>query len=472
MSSPTDRPFYFPAETIGEAVARIYALTGRTPEDSRGEKRALVALRDALALDVDVARTNTSLAQTLASALDIEWRPDAYNDRNKVNLAGLNALLEAATDARHAGSLRTLSDANPPTLSEPEWSLFQPARSKIEAVTRIAALTGAPTEWLGPGGKEHKSVLINLADRLLPDADLNRSTKTKLGASIADALGVTWTDACESTGQTISLVGLNTILAGAERRLGMLGRGITDLVRTPEAEGDAIAAALLAKLPQHWDGRKCIKWLAERGLRGANDNEWQGFYGEERAKQTLEAAFTPRDKPPRVRYGNTVFDYALNFVWDIKVHTEIQVVDEVSSRGKNETLLNDERAIRACVADQGLGFLIMGGSALMDHTGAFVQWHREFKARGRRKDPAASNSGTSRTRKAAFDLLHVESFWVPNPSALDAAILGGSLKVRPIGRQAPKAPGLSGAARAHKFEMRMRSARDVLRVARYDWPSA
>ena len=49
-------------------------------------------------------------------------------------------------------------------------SSFQPARSKIEAVTRIAALTNAPKEWLGPGGKEHKSVLINLADRLLPDA--------------------------------------------------------------------------------------------------------------------------------------------------------------------------------------------------------------------------------------------------------------------------------------------------------------
>lgn len=471
MPSPTDRPFFFPAGTLGEAVARIYALTGRTPEDSRGEKRALVALRDALDLDVDVARTNTALAQELANALRIEWRPDAYNDRNKVNLHGLNALLEAATDASINGALRALGDAVPSSLTQPEWAQFQPARSKIEAVTRLSALTGAPTEWLGPGSKEHKSVLTNLADRLLPDADLNRSSKTKLGASIADTLGVIWTDACESTGQTISLVGLNTLLAGAERRLGMIGTEITDLVRTPEAEGDAIAAALLAKLPQRWDGRRSIKWLADRGLRGSNDNEWQGFYGEERAKQTLEAAFTQRAYPPKVRYGNTDFDYALNFVWDIKVHTEVQVVDGVTSRARNETLLNDERAIRACVAEQGLGFLIVGGAAHMDHTGEFVAWHREFKASGRRKESAASNSGVSRTRKAAFDLMHVESFWVPNPPALDAAILGGSLRVRPIGRQAPKASGLSGSARADKFEMRMREARSSIRVARYDWPS-
>lgn len=471
VPSPLDRPFFFPAETLDEAISRIYALTGRTPEDSRGEKRALVALRDALGLDVDIARTNATLAEALARALHVEWRSVDYTVRNKVSLAGMNALLEGATDASHEGSLQKIGDASPSSLTEPEWIDFQPARSKIEAVTRIAALTGAPTEWLGPGGKEHKSVLINLADRLLPDADLNRSTKTKLGASIAEALGVTWTDVCESTGETISLIGLNTVLAGAERRLGMLGTEITDLVRTPEAEGDAIAAALLAKLQQHWDGRKCIKWLAARGLRGSNDNEWQGFYGEERAKETLQAAFTPRGTPPATRYGNTDFDYALNFVWDIKVHTEIQVVDGVTKAGRNETLLNDERAIRACVAEQGLGFLMLSGAAHMDHTGDFVAWHREFKAGGQRTASAASNSGNSRTRKAAFDLMHVESFWVPNSQALDAAILGGALRVRPIGRQAPKAAGLSGAARADKFEMRMRQARSSIRVARYDWSS-
>ena len=471
MPSPLDRPFFFPADTVAEAVERIYALTGRAPDESRGEKRALVALRDALDLDVDLVRTNAVLGRAIAEALQVEWEPARYTERNKVTLDGLNALLEGATEARHRGSLRQLRDTTPETLKDPAWAAFNPARSKIEAVTRIAALTDSPKEWLGPGGKEHRSVLTNLADRLLPEAPLNRSSKTKLAASIAQVFGVPWTDRCESTGETISLTGLNTILAGAERHLGMLGTEITDTVTDPADEGSALAAAILARLPARWDGRKAVQWLATRGLRGANDNEWQGFYGEERAKIVLGGSFTPREDPPQVRYGNTVFDYALNYVWDIKVHTEVQITTGHRTPSGDVTLLNDERAIRACVADQGLGFLIIGGAAQMDDTGEFVAWHREFKSRTRGKAPAVSNSGVSRVRKAAFDVMHIESFWVPNTPALDAAILGGALKVRPIGRQAPKTAGSTGAPRADKFEMRMRTARSSLSVARFEWPS-
>lgn len=467
--SNRDREFFLPAESKSEAIERIYALTGRTPDDSRGEKRALVALRDALDLDVDLVRTNAVLGRVLAGALNVEWVQERDTERNTVTLEGLNVLLEGATEARMQGSLRRLRDDTPDALTGPAWRDFRPARSKIEAVTRIAALTNAPKEWLGPGSKEHKSVLINLADRLFPGVELNRSSKTKLGASLAQTLGVPWTDKCESTGYTISLPGLNTILAGAERYLGLLGSTVTDVLQSPEDEGNALAAALLAKLPPHWDGRLAVKWLAERGLRGSNDNEWQGFYGEERAKLVLASAFTPPDNPPRVRYGNTPFDYALNYVWDIKVHTEAQVTPGRIRPGKNETLLNDERAARECIAEQGLGLLIISGAAHMDETGEFVEWHRLFKARNGGKPAAPSNSGTSRTRKAAFDTMHVESFWVPNSEALDAAILRGALKVRPIGRQAPKVTGGEGAARADKIEMRMRQARDGLRVARYDW---
>lgn len=471
MQGADDWSLFLPADSVPEAIERIYALTGRSPDDSRGEKRALVALRDALGLDVDVVRTNAVLGSALAQVLDVEWDARRHTERNKVTLDGLNALLEGATHARRVGSLRKLRDAAPAELTGPDWAAFRPARSKIEAVTRIAALTRAPKEWLGPGGKEHKSVLTNLADRAFPDVDLNRSSKTKLAASLAREMGVPWTARCESTGETISLTGLNMILAGAERHLGLLGTEVSDALRTPEDEGDALAAALLAQLPPRWEGRAAVKWLADRGLRGAHDNEWQGFYGEERAKIALASAFTPRDSPPRVRYGNTPFDYALNYVWDIKVHTESQVFGHRETKGKNDTLLNDERAIRACVEEQGLGFLIVNGAAEMDVTGNFVAWHRAFKLSRTGRPPAASNSGKSRTRKAAFTPLHVESFWVPNSEALDAAILAGALSVKPIGRQAPKALGGAGAARADKFEMRMRQARTAMRVARYKWPT-
>jgi hypothetical protein len=465
-----DQQFYFPAETEAEAIERIFALTGRAPDETRGEKRALVALRDALDLDVDLVRTNAMLGREIAVRLDVAWEAEHFTVKNKVNLDGLNALLEGATDARRRGSLQRLKNAVPDELTGPQWSEFRPARSKIEAVTRIAALTNSPREWLGPGGKEHKSVLINLADRLLPDADINMSSKTKMAASIAQELGVPWTDRCESTGYTISLPGLNMILAGAERRLGLLGSEVSDALATPEDEGNAMAAALLAGLPQHWDGRKAVNWLADRGLRGANDNEWQGFYGEERAKLVLSRAFTPSDHPPRVRYGNTVFDYALNFVWDIKVHTELQIYsDSRTKAGKNETLLNDERATRACIAEQGLGFLIVSGAALMDATGEFVGWHRKFKFAQAGKHPAPSNSGESRIRKSGFTPMHAEAFWVPNAEALDAAILAGRLRVKPIGRQPPSAEGGKGSPRKDKFEMKMRQAREGIRVARYDF---
>ena len=88
----------------------------------------------------------------------------------------------------------------------------------MEVVTRIAALTDAPKETLGPGSKERKSVLVNLADRLGLNVDF-KASKPDLGAQIAEALGVEWDYTCWSAGHTLTLVGLNNILFGAERRV-------------------------------------------------------------------------------------------------------------------------------------------------------------------------------------------------------------------------------------------------------------
>lgn len=466
----TDREFFLPAETIAEAIARIFTLTG-AEHRSRGEKRALVALRDALGLDVDVTRTNALLGSRLAGALDIAWDPKLHTEKHKVNLGGLNVLLEGATDAYRSGSLERLQGSVPSTLTGHGWATFQPAVSKIEAVTRIAGLTGAPDEWLGPGSKEHKSVLTNLADRLLPEVDLDRSSKTRLGRDLAYELDVGWTDICYSTGETISLGGLNTILAGAERRLGRVGSTAADVLSTAEAEGAALAAALNdGWKAEPWDARQCVQWMADSRVRGANENEWQGWYFEARGREILNAAFPPRRDPVRTRYGNTQFDYALNHVWDLKAHTE-HAVTPTPTRvvdGRGAMLLNDERAMRSCVEEQGLGFLVLSGDAVMDEDGSFVAWHRQFKA-DRGVKAAPSNRGPSRVRKRTFIPKAVEAFWLPNTSALDAALLAGQLRVRPIGRQPPKRAGLSGAARADKFQLDVNRARLGLCVARREW---
>src|SRR3954452_844333 len=94
----------------------------------------------------------------------------------------------------------------------------RPARSKIEAVARIAALTHGEPERLGPGSKERKSVLVNLAAGLRFPVD-SSAPKPDLGNQISRHLGVKWDESCWSTGQTITLEGLNRLLLGAEAYL-------------------------------------------------------------------------------------------------------------------------------------------------------------------------------------------------------------------------------------------------------------
>ncbi|CAL8974057.1 hypothetical protein CELL_01687 [Cellulomonas sp. T2.31MG-18] len=477
-----DRPFFIPAESEAEAIERIYALTGRKPQRGPGGRRAgkgaLTALRDALELDIDIVRTPAATAERIAEALDVEWYPSRFTNLNMVNLNGLNALLEGATDAYRGGSLRRLRADIPSALEGPEWESFEPARSKIEAVTRIARLTNAPVEWLGPGAKEHKSVFLNLADNLFPgDPRIDQRTKTNLGASLAAVLGVPWTDACASTGETIQLVGLNTVLAGAERHLGLLGTSAAKLLLTAEDEGHALAAALHAGFSPkkrgqpHWDGRDAVQWMVDESLPSRFQTEWQGWFYEARGRSILQNAFPPAPVAPRVAYGpNTTFDYALNHVWDLKAHTERWLTPSTGALSpiENETILNDEQAVRECIEDQGLGFLVINGIATEDEDGSFRAWHRALRVSGGRNLRESENSTHHRRMKAGFRAISVEAFWIPNTPALLAAIAAGSMQVAVQGRQA------SGAARRNKFKMRPRQARadSGIRVASFEWPTA
>lgn len=483
MDDEVDRgQFFLPAATKAEAIARVYSLTGAPARGTRGEKGAVLALRDALDLDIDTARTNARMGSEIAFALGVEWQP-SFEEKNTVNLAGLNAMLEGATEAYHLGSMRRLAGNRPSGLDDARWAAFQPAPSKIEAVNRISNLTGSGPEYLGPGSKEQKSVLINLARNLAPHVD-TRLSKTKLGAALADEFGAPWSAECESTGESISLVGLNTLLAGAELRLGRLGVARALLLGTPEHEGKALAAALLdgwEKKKQEdgskrvlWDARASIKWMERQGLtRGPNDNEWQGFFFEARGKEILNAAFAPNPNPPRIKYGRTDFDYSLGFVWDLKAHTEswrAPSTGRLHKKRGRDTPLNDEQAMNECIAEQGLGFLMLSGTAVEDEDGSFVGWHRARKlAKGVK--PRQSNSGNSRQRKAAFEPLHVEAFFFHNTEQLDAAKAAGLLSGFQDGfKQAKSIKGASGLPRRAKYKLAVTKARSSdLLVARYDW---
>lgn len=463
--NPFDLDF-IPAGTLSEAVSRIGALTGANPERTRGEKRALLALRDALEVDIPTVSTNAHLGAALAEVLGVAWDPAEFVDKTMLTLDGVNALLYGASIAYQEGSLKAIATGSATGLSGPAWETFQPAVSKIEAVTRISSLTDSGPERLGPGSKEHKSVLTNLAAKLLPRLEQVGLSKTQLAGAIARELSVPWGDEYISTGETIRLTGLNVILAGAERALGRLGSDYAAGL-TPQGEGAALADALWQKLHRAkdgpWDGRKATEWLRDEGTRQENQMEWPGFYFEFRGREILNRAFRPNPFPPRVKYGNTVFDYALNHVWDLKSHTAEQhlPLSDAWPRPKDadQVLLNDVDAVRACVADQGLGFLVLSGRAIMDEGGSFKSWHDKFKG----KPPIPSLSGKSRMRKAAFIPLTIEAFWIANTPALDAAVLAGALKPVIQGRQQ------SGAARPDKFSMKLIPARRSVRIADRGW---
>jgi hypothetical protein len=459
-AGPYDRELFIPAESELEAASRIFALTGREPEQTRGPKRALVDLARSLRLEIDVTVTNGVLGRHIADKLGVEWGESAATRTNQITLDGMNALLEGAANAYREGSLTRVLE-RPETLIG--WSDFRPARSKIEAVNRISALTQSGPEVLGPGSKERKSVLENLARARFLEID-TRLSKTDLGAALANALGVPWTDDCYSTGYTISLIGLNTILAGAERHLGLLGAAASATFKTPEEEGAALVATLVERLPSHWDGRKCVKEMRDAGYSQWRQMEWPGFYNEFVGIPALNDTFAMSETGgPLRRFGQTDFDYANGWVWDLKAHTERQrnIPSGSVSSGDETIILNDAEAARACINQQGLGFLIVGGESHFDDGGVFDDWHRQFTRDGT-TSTTRSNTGTSRRRKVAFTPTRCEAFWIANLQALNAATLAGQVTIRPQGRQQARAGETEGAARRDKLHMNARKARGLL----------
>lgn len=474
--APFDRQFFLPAATPAEAIERIFSLTGASDAGSRGEKRAIIALRDALRLDIDTGVTSDIMGRGIADALDVEWHPQRFLHRHKITLDGLNALLEGAAEAYAEGSLQRLEEMRPALLAGPEWALFVPARSKIEAVNRISALTGSGPERLGPGGKEHKRVLVNLVNGMRLDVPI--TTKHGTAEALAREFNAPWSDICISTQGTITLIGLNVLLAGAERRLGRLGVDRALLFGTPEEEGRALAAALVdgfspTRFPDgservHWSGHRSVRWLESNQTGQANQMEWPGFYWEFQARTILGRRLAPNPNPPRTKYGPEPFDFSLNFVWDMKAHTEawLDPLTGKTDRGQTSMPLNDAESMDLCIADQGLGFLTVGGVAIADIGDAFKTWHDGFKG----KASAPSNHDRSRRRKAAFEPLHVDAFWFANLESFCAAKAAGLITGFKQGKQAPTQSGGLGRVRRPKYNLSSKAVGTSVHLVRYDYP--
>lgn len=429
---------FVPAGNKLEAVSRISALTGSPPETlgpgSKERRSVLVNLGAAFDIAAPPHTPKPALGRLLADRLGAQWDADCWSRGDTITLVGLNRLLQAGEveSRRRRDAARAVAS---------KATDFASARSKLEAVSRISALTQSEPETLGPGGKERKSALINLALRLRAQVNLD-APKPALGQGLAGILGVLWDEQCWSAGNTITLVGLNRLLEGAERAIVQRSRPAARAgpFRDAAHEAAALLAVLSQVVPQQLDGRRCVEdMLAASSNQWAQD-EWAGFFFEFVGLPALVNTFAGGP----VTYANTRFDYALGDAWDLKVH----------SGRDSSTPLNAIDAIEACLrTGRGVGFLVLSGEAAFDD-GEFRQWHRDLRAaEGRVPAPRADPPKFQRRSKVALQPALLEAFYFPDLSTVERALTDKVLAVMKQGRQA------SGASRRHKYSLHLGRAR-------------
>jgi hypothetical protein len=296
------------------------------------------------------------------------------------------------------------------------------AKTKLEAVNLLSALTNSGPESLGPGSKERKSVLINLAIGLgIPFS--HEFTKQELAAHLANRFGMRWLPEFESRGQTITLQGLNVLLDAASALIRNDERGIPKTVGAAfEDELNAIAETVKAITPLEMDGKQCVQEMRNVGDPNWKQVQWQGFYFEMKVAQAL----TLELGGGRQRLFNTSFDYVRNFIWDLKAHSSENEAGAASSG----CILNDSRATEKAVDETGLGFIILSGKPTYDRE--FTRWHKQFRGGG--------EGEPGRTLKSSFSAESLDIFFVPDASRLELARANKELTVNPQGKNSNGKP--------------------------------
>lgn len=299
---------------------------------------------------------------------------------------------------------------------------FTPATNKLDAVIRISALTNSGPESLGPGSKEHKSVLINLAIGLgIPFS--HEFTKQQLAAHIAVKLGRSWEPEFESIGQTITLRGLNLLLEAATRSIELNADKIPRTVGAAfQDELSAIAKVVTANTPLIMNGKECVQEMRELNDPNWKQVQWQGFYFEMKAVNSLKGQLGGG----RQRLFNTEFDYVRNFIWDLKAHSS----ENESGSASPHCILNDSRAIEQAVEETGLGFIILSGKPTYDRE--FSKWHKEFRGGG--------EGQPGRTLKSQFEAESLDIFFVPDSKRLETARIRKELSVNAQGKNSNNKP--------------------------------
>ena len=311
---------------------------------------------------------------------------------------------------------------------------FVPARNKLEVVARISNLTNSGPETLGPGSKEHKSVVLNLARGMGLPASENE-TKQGLAERIVHTSGRKWTSECESVGQTITLVGLNLVLqAGFEYF--QKSKGEQSLIQLSlEEELRKISQVVLEKTPRHMEGVEAITEMKNAEFSQWRATEWQGFYFEFKVRPELINQLGGGPK----KIGSTSFDYALERTWDMKVHSTSTRHGKKSS---SNCALNDAVSMQTAAEQGGFGLMILSGEPEYDWD--FTRWHKKFRS-GSTEEP-------KKALKKSFESERVDFFFIPSRSRLELALEKGELAIFKQGKQP------TGEARKVKYSLNFQKA--------------
>jgi hypothetical protein len=315
---------------------------------------------------------------------------------------------------------------------------FIQAKNKLEAVARISNLTKSGPESLGPGSKEHKSVLINLANGL--DLTISESdTKQDLARKIVTHLGGAWDKSCESVGQTITLVGLNRILKLAENRLATENDKSNNILNelSLKSEVEEIAKIALGVVPITMDGKKCIEQMRDEEDKRWRQVQWQGFYFE----MIMQSALTRYLGGGRKKLINTEFDYVYKNIWDMKTHSNLNSKGKISS---GLVILNDTRAMDLAIQNGGMGLIMLSGIPTYDLDS--TKWHKKYRGN--------SSGEPRRVLKSKFIAQSLEIYFIPTTSRLEEALKKMEIEIKPQGKNS------NGKPRPSKYSLNLNNAYD------------
>ena len=310
---------------------------------------------------------------------------------------------------------------------------FIPARNKLEAVARLSNLTNSGPEVLGPGSKERKTVLVNLAIGLSVPINEDES-KQQIAKKISTFLGTEWTPECESIGQTITLKGLNLLLEHSSKRLTAYQNKNSH--NSLKDETKSIADLVYQHTPRVMDGVTAIKEMREAEFSKWSLTEWQGLYFEFKVRPQLINNLGGAPK----KIGRTEFDYALTFPWDMKVHSSVSQDGKKSSTGCQ---LNDGYSMELAIDQTGLGLIILSGIPSYDL--AFTKWFKEYRESKSLTEP-------KRLLKKEFTAEKVDFFFIPDRERFSEALAKKQMTVFKQG------PQQSGHSRNYKYSLNLKKA--------------